>query len=256
MSDTGVIARYLEALGRDLRVGPRRKARILAEVEDHLLEAAREEQERGASAEEARNAAVARFGAPGMVARQFMADLAVSGVRVAARALFVAVVVLGVSAELTSPLARDIFGLGARFTAPPGPWPGDVPPWPLQITNAISTAAFGVAFLAIAFALVQTHLWRRGIAINYPEVQIRISQRGMEGAALVATVLAAIALVVADGVDTIWTFQRAAEVPGSPTPDVLAFLALVRAVVIVVALPFVIRAARWAGAAVARPEMA
>jgi hypothetical protein len=254
MSDADVIARYLDDLARGLRVGPRHKTRILAEVEDHLHDAVRAEQERGASPEEAMHTAIARFGAPGVVARQFMADLATSGVRGAARALFAALVALGISVEITSPVAREIFGPESRFTAPPGPWPGDVPPWQLQVTNGIATLAFGVAIVAILFALVQTHLWRRGIRIVYPEVQLHISQRGMEGAALGAAVLATGALLVAIPVDALWTFQRAAEVPGSPTPGVLAFFAALRVLIFIAAVPFVVRAVRWAGAAAQHPE--
>jgi hypothetical protein len=257
MSDTGVIARYLDALGRDLRVGPRRKARILAEVEDHLFEAAREEQERGASTADALEAAVARFGAPGMVARQFMADLATSGVRVAVRALFLVIVTFGFVAAIMSPIAGRIFGAeGNGFFMPGGPWPGDVPPWQLQISVTIADGAHAVAFAAVLFALVQTHLWRRGIAITYPEVQIRVSQRGMEGAALAATVLGAVALVVSVVANTVWSFQRAAAVPHSPTPGVLASIATMHVFVLVVGLAYVVRAVRWVSAAVERPEVA
>jgi hypothetical protein len=255
MSDTGVIARYLEALGRGLRVGPRRKARILAEVEDHLCEAVREEQERGASAADAWDIAVARFGAPGMVARQFMAELAFGGVRSAARALFIVILTFGFVAQITSPIAGRIFGAeGNGLFAPGGPWPGDVPPWQLQITVTIADGALAVAFGAVLFALVQTHLWRRGITITYPEVQLRISQRGMEGAALGATVFGAAALAVSAIANTVWSFQRAAAVPHSPTPGVLASIAVVHALALAIGLGYVVRAVRWASAAVDRAE--
>ena len=187
MSESDLIASYITALARDLRIGPRRKARILAEVEDHLQEAIREERERGASATAAWENAVARFGPPALVARQFMADLSILGVRAASRALFAVALAFGLFAEITSPLAGRIFGAeGNGFFTPPGPWPNDVPPWQLQVTVAIASGMLAIAAGAALFALVQTHLWRRGIAVVFPEVQIRISRRGMDGAALAA----------------------------------------------------------------------
>jgi hypothetical protein len=257
MSDTGVIARYLDTLARDLRVGARRKARILAEVKDHLTEAAREEQERGASMPAALEAAIARFGPSGLVARQFMADLAASGVRVAARALFAVIITFGFIAEITSPLAGRIFGAeGNGFFMPAGPWPGDVPPWQLQITVTMADGALAVAIVAVLFALVQTHLWRRGISIIYPEVQIRISQRGMEGAALAAIVLGAVALAVSVVANTVWLFQRAAEVPHSPAPGVLASVAVVHILALAIGIACVVRAVRWTSVAVEGVEIA
>jgi hypothetical protein len=250
MSDTDMIASYITALARDLRVGPRRKARILAEVKDHLQDAIREEQECGATATAAWENTVARFGPPAIVARQFMADLSILGVRAASRALFAVALAFGLFAEITSPLAGRIFGAeGNGFFAPPGPWPNDVPPRQLQFTVAIASGMLAIAVGAALFALVHTHLWRRGIAVVFPEVQIRISRRGTEGAALAATVLGAVALAVGTIANIIWSFQRAAEVPHSPTPGVLAGVGLVHLLALAAGAAYVIRAVRWAGAA-------
>src|SRR4051812_554573 len=61
------IADYLEALARELRTHPRRRERILAEIESHLRESA---SRHGA------DEAIARLGAPSEVARSFSPGLA------------------------------------------------------------------------------------------------------------------------------------------------------------------------------------
>jgi HAAS len=63
------IASYLEELARLLPRSSRR--RILAEVDAHLAESAQRARDRGADADAAAREAVARFGAPAQVAREF-----------------------------------------------------------------------------------------------------------------------------------------------------------------------------------------
>jgi hypothetical protein len=68
MQQADPIADYVAALSRELRFDPSLSRRVCAEVEDHLREAAAD----GASAD-AENEAVARFGSPYAIARQFAA---------------------------------------------------------------------------------------------------------------------------------------------------------------------------------------
>jgi len=68
MPQASPIADYLAALSRELRFDPALSRRVCAEVEDHLRDAAAA----GTGADRER-AAVARFGAPGILARQFAA---------------------------------------------------------------------------------------------------------------------------------------------------------------------------------------
>lgn len=62
-------ASYLDELERLLPRSSRR--RILAEVDAHLAESAQRARDRGADADAAAREAVARFGAPAQVAREF-----------------------------------------------------------------------------------------------------------------------------------------------------------------------------------------
>ena len=63
-----LIERYLAALREQLRVSPALRERILCEIEDHLLEGAAREEERGVPPEEAQRRVIERFGAPDVVA--------------------------------------------------------------------------------------------------------------------------------------------------------------------------------------------
>jgi hypothetical protein len=66
MQQADAIADYVAALSRELRFDPSLSRRVCAEVEDHLRAAAAD----GAGAD-AENQAVARFGSPHAIARQF-----------------------------------------------------------------------------------------------------------------------------------------------------------------------------------------
>ena len=75
MSAPSSITEYLVEFNLCLQVGIDRRIRILAEVEDHLRDAAAEMGAKGASQGEAEVAAIAAFGPPDTVARSFGTDV-------------------------------------------------------------------------------------------------------------------------------------------------------------------------------------
>jgi hypothetical protein len=83
MARERVIESYLTELGRELRLPPRLKRRVLAEIEDHLREAAATSDPR---------AAIDAFGAPREVAKGFGRDLAAHRAR---RSAIAAAIALG-----------------------------------------------------------------------------------------------------------------------------------------------------------------
>jgi hypothetical protein len=95
-----MITDYLIELLEELRLPPRRRRRILAEVEDHLSCAAAELHAAGLSTDEAEQEAVRRFGSPSEIARSFVdLEAARSGSRAVraagALALLFAVIAVG-----------------------------------------------------------------------------------------------------------------------------------------------------------------
>lgn len=130
---------YLAELARHLpRVG---RGRVLAEVEDHLREAAREVGE---------EEAVARFGPPGAVARAFAPLRAVVWSRVAAIAAVLAV--------LSFPAAFPVY----EHFLPPAPWAsaGDIPGYLAWKRDAalVLALATGAAAVGALFRLPGTRL--------------------------------------------------------------------------------------------------
>jgi hypothetical protein len=133
------IEEYLQALGRLLPRGPRRR-RTLAEVEDHLREAAEEVGE---------EEAVARFGSPEEVARAFADE------RVARAIPWSALVVL---LCLGGYLGAYVL---AENALPPAPWPSESEaPSFLRWTAAGATWSFAAAAGAGVLALVLAALSR------------------------------------------------------------------------------------------------
>lgn len=138
------IEEYLDELARVLP-GGRRRRRVLAEVEDHLREAAEQLGE---------EEAVARFGSPERVARGF-ADEGVAratswaaGVVLLCLAGFVGAYVVGES------------------TLPPAPWPtADEAPALLRLTAAGSSWSFAAAVAAGLAAFLLATLGRRRDAL-------------------------------------------------------------------------------------------
>ncbi|HVA90327.1 MAG TPA: permease prefix domain 1-containing protein [Chloroflexota bacterium] len=76
MPGSSLITSYLAALRQDLHVSPRLRERILREAEEHLRESAAQAELEGSTPEEAQRAAIARFGSPRLIARQFAAAYA------------------------------------------------------------------------------------------------------------------------------------------------------------------------------------
>lgn len=74
MPERSLIAHYLAELREALRFPPPLQERILSEVEEHLWEGACAEEARGIAAELAQRRAIARFGAPELVAEWFAAE--------------------------------------------------------------------------------------------------------------------------------------------------------------------------------------
>jgi hypothetical protein len=105
-----VIERYLAELRRLLGRGPGR-ARLLAEVEDHLRETARRLEREGASPTEAEGAAVAAFGPPDELAAQLAGEQAATAVGWSSRVLMVALAGF-----------VPVYGFVENFS-PPAPWP-------------------------------------------------------------------------------------------------------------------------------------
>lgn len=62
---------YLAQVQEHLPFGGSRRARILSEIETHLLESWEDEQSRGLSSEEALALALERFGSPALIGQQF-----------------------------------------------------------------------------------------------------------------------------------------------------------------------------------------
>lgn len=123
--DGNDIDRYLDRLLLELRGSAADVRRVLAEVEEHLNDATREGVADGLAEDEARRAAIARFGSPRTVARRFggaavpHADL----VRALAWAMVlfgaVGLVAIGVSGTISELLGR-LFG--ASFVSGDLPW--------------------------------------------------------------------------------------------------------------------------------------
>jgi hypothetical protein len=169
---------------------------------------------------EAERRVIERFGSPRVIASRFAEDLDGGGARAAARAVLLAMFGVVVVRFLPSPALGELLGMPANgFFEPPGPWSGDV--LPPHLRPAIDVAQF--AFLAalgagvLAFWRVRHH--RRGARLPRGELPVVVS----------ATVLALVAFAASGLEDTVFMFQRAAAVPGSPSPLVHAIFAIVRA---------------------------
>lgn len=133
-----MIERYLNALAG--RLPPLGRRRVLAEVEDHLREAAREHGEQEA---------IDRFGPPDRVARRFRALYTRWIVALAAVALVAYPV-------LTYPIIEN--------TLPPAPWPEGAMPTHLEWKRDAVTALFFVALGAGLARRVQLVLAVAGAA--------------------------------------------------------------------------------------------
>ncbi len=184
----GTIGAYLAALQGELRAASRPQARILYEVADHLAEAAQWERERGAAPEEAERRAVARFGAPEEVARQFAPVLALGRARAVGQAQVVAL-----AAVFGAMLLRDLF-------VPPVAWTDRAAPPTLSLASAGATWAF-----VCAVALSLWMLWRSWRARCDPHLPFASAR-----AILTTATLSLMALAASVGADTLASAQWAA----------------------------------------------
>jgi hypothetical protein len=139
-----VIERYLAELRRLLGRGPGR-ARLLAEVEDHLRETARRLEREGAPPTEAEGAAVAAFGPPDELAAQLAGEQAATAVGWSSRVLMVALAGF-----------VPVYGFVENFS-PPAPWPSaDATPahlvWKLAAAEylLLSAALVGASVFILA----------------------------------------------------------------------------------------------------------
>jgi hypothetical protein len=173
---TDPIDRYVDELARRLPRAPRLKARILAEIETHLREAARE-----AGPE----AAIERFGPAADLTRGFGAAYAAWYSRVAA--LATAVVLAGYFLVLY-PIPEN--------TLPPAPWPEGQKPDYLAWKQ---TAALVLYVAALVAGTIAVAALRRNVRIV----------AGATGVSLGA-------LAGASALGTILAFQWAGAVPGTP----------------------------------------
>jgi hypothetical protein len=173
---TDPIDRYVDELARQLPRAPRLKARILAEAETHLREAAREA---------GPQAAIERFGPAADLARGFGAAYAAWYSRVAA--LATAVVLAGYFLVLY-PLPEN--------TLPPAPWPEGQKPDYLAWKQTAALVLYVVALVAGTIAVAAL---RRDVRI-------------VAGATAVSLGV----LTAASVLGTILAFQWTDAVPGTP----------------------------------------
>lgn len=184
---------YVAALARELRVGPLRRRRILAEVEDHLQASIDECLTSGVARDEAAQTALDRFGPVEVLAAGFNRQWRL-------RTRLAAAAVLGGAGVLFVSVQRLMEGW-----VQPAPWPEDAAPsavgWQSGAAEAFLLAAVVLALVALA-----GRRWSAAAA----------------GVALVAVALAAAFVSHYD-------VERAALVAGSPTNWELAGVCVLRA---------------------------
>lgn len=224
---------YLDELRRELPGGRRFKERVLSEVEDHLREGIRREREDAVPTPEAERRVIERFGSPQLVAGRFAEELTGSGARSAAWAMVLATLGVMLLRFLPSPALGELLGMQASgFFEPAGPWPDDILPPHLRPAMDVAQFAFLAALGAGAFALWR--VWRGGWGVEIPHGELPV--------VVSATLLALVAFAVSGVADTVFMFQRAEAVSGSPSPLVHASLAGVRALITGAGAFFVVRA--------------
>jgi hypothetical protein len=198
-----------------------------------LREGVWHEREGGVPALQAERRVIERFGSPRLVARRFAEDLTGGGARTAARAMLLAMFGVMILRFLPSPALGELLGMPANgFFEPPGPWPGNVLPPHLRPAIDVAQVAFLAALAAGVFAFWRVRRHGRGAGIPRGELPVVVS----------ATVLAFAAFAISGVADTVFMFQRAEAVPGSPSTIVHAVVAVVRALITAAGGYFVVRA--------------
>ncbi len=122
---------YLAELSRHLRAWPWRRRRILAEVEEHLLDAGGDDN------------AIARFGSPAEVATRFNEVTPAPHPRLAALAVLGGIVVVYGAVQ------------GLESHIPPAPWPEEQAPANLETLFTLATAGLFVTFAFAVAALIR-----------------------------------------------------------------------------------------------------
>jgi hypothetical protein len=141
MSGDRTVDEYVSALSRELRVGPLRRRRILAEVEHHLRDAAARAPRDGAE-----QAAIERFGRVEEIASRFNRQWR-ARTRAAAAAILVGIGVVFFSVQ----------GL-MDGVLPPAPWPEDAAPAAVAWQSGAAQACL-VAALLLALAALGGRRW-------------------------------------------------------------------------------------------------
>ncbi|MDH3261914.1 MAG: hypothetical protein OEM84_13240 [Acidimicrobiia bacterium] len=213
------IGRYLDELDRGLRpLGRRRRARIVAEARDHLLELATDDEA----------GAVDRFGS---IETVVAAHLVAAGRRAPRRSIIafgLAGLAYGAVQAVGSPATFGLF--------PPGPWPNDVPPQYLAWKVDLAGALVGVAFL-IGLAAIAVWVTRRRDPLDRQTLAAYLALTG------------SVVFAASWPFETIFLFQRAEAVAGSPPAAVVGMVCVALALCHVAALGVASRALRIVRAA-------
>jgi hypothetical protein len=193
MQQADPIANYVAALSRELQFDPSLSRRVCAEVEDHLREAAAN----GAGAD-VEGEAVARFGSPYAIARQFAAPSLIRQARGVGYGMVLVV--------LSSYLAMA--GRLAWYVAVNWRVSSDAPPAALRtVTLLIDRYAFALA--AIVGLCSLAYAWRVRPA------ELNAASRGQVLRFFLLCVLATLGLLVTVAADIVLTALRLA---GSASP--------------------------------------
>jgi len=168
MPESGVVSAYLDELNRALRLPRRYRSRVVAEAQEHLADAARQELDHGSAPEQAELRALSRFGPVPVVSAAFHRQWASRAVRTALLAVLASAAPAIVAQALGSPLFWHVSG-GLRVA---GPWPVGVKDGAILAADLRSMADV-VALVAMATGLaglVRTRrsgagpAWRSGLA--------------------------------------------------------------------------------------------
>jgi hypothetical protein len=164
LPEPSVISDYLDELAAALRLSRRRRARVLAESKEHLIDAARHALASDADPVDAQRSAVERFGPVPVVAAAFHRQAAAATLRSSVVALAAAALLTVVAQATGSPL---FWYVGRGGLAPTGPWPA----WAkdgVVLASDLRAVADLVAVLGLAWAFVARAqaraVWIAGLA--------------------------------------------------------------------------------------------
>jgi hypothetical protein len=217
------IAAYLAELERELKTRRAPRARLLAEVSDHLRTSAAELAAAGVDAPAAEKEAVARFGAAALVARRFAHAVATTSARLA--------LVWAATGWASYAVAAAFFVLAAPS------WLADFP------QGAPSMLALQVAAVALAVTAVRALRQRNELLID--ELRLRLVANGV--------VIAAAAIAAAALCELLLALTRPAPAPWGDAAAVIAVYVVAALAALVGALVAVAAAAR-AGVLAALPR--